>query len=631
MPDLNISQMQTPNVNSERLLKLKSLFPDLFTIEGKLNPEEISRLIDPDIVKEAEHFDFKWFGKSEAKRIAFTPSKAALVYDKDRSFKPEYANGNMIIEGENLEAMKCLLAGYRERIKCIYIDPPYNSGDDHIYSDKWHEERAAYWESIGITVKGVKLDTNVESNGRFHSNWMNMMFSRLLLARQLLRKDGVIFISIGDEEVHNLRKLCDEVFGAENFEGHIHWRRRHNQPNDKTKMIGLVAEHILSYSKNKEAFKKAGVGKVDLTGTFSNPDNDTRGDWASKPWKVGSDQSGSRYIIVNPVSGAELNEEWMGDKDSYDKLLLDNRIIFPSKGKGLPRKKYFLYERQEEGQCATNWCSHVEFGHNQGANDDMTLIFDGIKNMFDNPKPKELIRGIIQIANVKDNDIVLDFFAGSGTTAHSIMQLNREDGFKRKFILIQLPELIKETKEAFKAGYRLISDITIERNKRVIENIVKEQDNETSSPSGATKKHCNAGFKVYKLAKSNFPRVDFAPDPSKSKEENLMSLKKYIDEKETIYLATIDEKNIFDEVLLKNGFLLDYVMDKTSWFSKNEVYYVKDNFKECLVCMDKTIADETLKELERHKEHIFICLERALNTAIKWNLGHLLGDKLIAF
>jgi len=632
MSELNKKMMNTPDLNKERLETLKSLFPDLFTVEGKLNPDEFKKIIDPELVKETERFEFKWFGKSEAKRTAFTPSKATLVYDEERSVNPEFANGNMIIEGENLETLKVLLSGYREKVKCIYIDPPYNKDMDFVYSDRWNEDLETYWKHIGVTNgDGIKIDTNSEASGRFHSNWMNLLYPRLLLARQLLKDDGVIFISIGDEEIHHLREMCDEIFGEKNFEGHIHWRRRHNQPNDKTKMIGLVTEHILSYSKDKEEYKKAGVGKVDLTGKFSNPDNDPRGEWASKPWKVGSDQSGSKYKILNPNNGQEYDEEWMGDENTYKSLLADNRIVFPRNGEGLPRKKYFKFEREEEGQCATNWWSHEEFGHNQGANDEMTGIFDGIKNVFSNPKPKELIRGLIQIANVKQDDFVLDFFAGSGTTAHATIYINKEDNQNRHFILVQLPEKIDESEEAFKAGYKKISDITIERNKRVIQKLEQEEAEKQPSLLDSDKKPFKTGFKLYKLTKSNFPRIDFAPDPTKTEEENLALLDKYIEEKEAMFLAMIDEKNIFDEVLLKNGFMLNYSKEKVESFTKNAVYNIKDDFKECLICMDMTIQKETLKELEDFKDKIFICLERGLDTTMKWNLKHLLGDKLIAF
>ena len=492
-----LDAINTTDGNAERLDTLKSLYPDLFTNEGKLNIAELQKLADPNSINETEKFEFKWFGKSQAKRNAFAPTNATLVFDKARSVNPQNSQ-HIIIEGENLEVLKLLKEGYREKIKCIYIDPPYNTGKDFVYSDNFTQDKRAYWQDNGTVDAGLKMDTNSESDGRYHSHWLNMMFSRLLLARELLRDDGVIFISIDDNEVHHLRKLCDEIFGESNFEGHIHWRRRHNQPNDKTKMIGTVAEHIISYSKNKAIFKKSGVGKVDLTGDFSNPDNDSRGDWASKPWKVGSDQSGSRYIIKNPNNNSEYDEEWMGDETTYLSLLNDNRIVYPRNGDGLPRKKYFHFEREEEGQCATNWWKHEEFGHNQGANDLMTELFV-VKNIFSNPKPIELIRGLIQLSNAKKGDTILDFFSGSGSTGHALMEYNREDKTNLNFILVQLPEQTDEFSEAYKAGYKKISDITIARNQKVVEKLQAEG--------------VETGFKVFKLAMSNFPRVMFELDP----------------------------------------------------------------------------------------------------------------------
>ncbi|MBU4477673.1 MAG: site-specific DNA-methyltransferase, partial [Candidatus Omnitrophica bacterium] len=259
----------------------------------------------------------------------------------------------------------------------------------------------------------------------------------------------------------------------------------------------------------------------------------------------------------------------------------------------------------------------------------LTSLFN-IKDIFDNPKPYQLIQFFLK-NNTIGNDIVADFFAGSGTTAHAVIEQNKQDNQNRKFMVIQIPELTKENSASQKAGYNKISDITIERNKRVIRKIEKEEAEKQLSLLVTDKKPFKTGFKVYKLAKSNFPRIDFAPDPAKTEEENLALLNKYIDEKETMYLAMIDEKNIFDEVLLKNGFMLNYSKEKADGFSKNKVFQIKDDFKECLICMDMNLSKETLKELEQYKEKIFICLERALDTTMKWNLKHLLGDKLIAF
>jgi adenine-specific DNA-methyltransferase len=259
---------------------------------------------------------------------------------------------------------------------------------------------------------------------------------------------------------------------------------------------------------------------------------------------------------------------------------------------------------------------------------EMQETMDG--KVFEYAKPLSLLRTVIKQVATGD-DIVLDFFAGSGTTAQAVMELNKEDGGNRKFILVQIPELTDEKSEAYKAGFKKISDITIERNKRVINKIEKEESEK--QPDLLTQENIpfKTGFKVYNRAKSTFPRIDFAPDPIKTEEENLALLDKYIEKKEATYLAMIDEKNIFDEVLLKNGFMLNYSKTQEASFTKNKVYRIKDSFKECLICMDMSIDKQTLKYLEAHKESIFICLERSLNTTMKWNLKHLLGNKLIAF
>ena len=240
----------TPDVNQERLEQLRALMPDLFSNDGALNPDELKRLIDPDLVPESERFEFRWFGKADAKRKAFTPTLASLEYDQERSVNPEHAEGNAIIEGENLEVLKCLLASYRNRIKCIYIDPPCNKDKDFVYSDVWKVDKEIYWEHIGVTSEGVKVDTNTKADGRFHSNWLNMLYPRLLLARQLLSDDGVIFISIDDNEVHNLRKMCDEVFGEENFFAQIIIRA--NSRGQTYKQVAKTHEYLVAYTATPE-------------------------------------------------------------------------------------------------------------------------------------------------------------------------------------------------------------------------------------------------------------------------------------------------------------------------------------------------------------------------------------------
>ncbi len=312
----------------------------------------------------------------------------------------------VLIHSENFQALGLMQEKYKEQIKCIYIDPPYNTGGDGFsYKDSYQ-----------------------------HSSWLSLISDRIELSRLMMKNDATFFSSIDHNELSTLKFLLENIFEPRNFEGLISWRRRHNQPNDKTKMIGMVSEYILSYAKSSDVFKKSGVGKLDLTGNFSNPDSDPLGDWASKPWKAGSDQNGSKYQIKTPA-GNILNEEWMGDESTYNYLMSIGKIFFPKNGQGSPRKKYYKYEREEEGQSATNWWSHDQFGHNQGANDLLTSLF-GYKNAFSNSKPIELLRSIFLIGNCKKQNI-LDFFSGSGTTAHAVINLNREDCEKRKYILVE--------------------------------------------------------------------------------------------------------------------------------------------------------------------------------------------------
>lgn len=375
------------------------------------------------------HFD-KRLEKFENTIKYFTKNEV-LSFNDDT-----FEESHKLIIGDNYDALLNLLVQYKGMIDVIYIDPPY-----------------------GKDSMGEFAETNYE-NSITRDNLLSMLYPRLLLAKELLSEEGTIFCSIDDRNQAYIRCLFDEVFSEKNFEGQIHWRRRHNQPNDKTKLIGLVAEHILVYSKNKEVHRTFGIGKVDITGKFSNPDNDPKGPWASKPWKVGSNQSGSRYTIITPT-GKEYDEEWMGDENTFKSFLEEGRIIFPKNGAGSPRKKYYKSERIDEGQCATNWWHHTEFGCNQNATDELKSIFGGVCP-FDNPKPISLIKALIQLGSIKDDAIILDFFAGSGTTGHATLELNKSDLGKRRFILCQCNEITPDQP----TGIAL--DVTTKRLKRVM-------------------------------------------------------------------------------------------------------------------------------------------------------------------
>ena len=507
-------KMHSPNLTQENIARIRDLFPGCVT-EAKGKDGSVTLAVDFDQLKQElaesitegpqERYHLNWPGKREALLAANAPIAKTLRPNIKESLHFGETR-NLFIEGDNLDGLKLLQESYLGKIKMIYIDPPYNTGDDFIYEDDFAENTSAYLaRSNQRDEAGARLTLNSDSSGRYHSDWLSMMYSRLKLARNLLRDDGLIFISIGDEEVANLRNICDEIFGRDNFEGHIHWRRRSNQPNDPTKMIGLVAEHILAYAKDKWVYKAARVGKVELTGAFSNPDNDPRGDWASKPWKVGSDQSGSRYTIVTPT-GNRLDDEWMGEEATYKKLLEDNRIIFPNNGNGSPRKKYFKFEREEEGQCATNWWSHEQFGHNQEGNSVLTELMDGTKNTFSNPKPPKLIRNLMAIANCKEGDVVLDFFLGSGST----FQAAFEYGKNLKLIGIQIPEPLDGAKKEHKPAVDFLS-------KNNLPLTIAEISKERIRRAGKTVHQAAAGvfdfgFRVLKIDSSNLADVYYRPD-----------------------------------------------------------------------------------------------------------------------
>ncbi|MCC6738939.1 MAG: site-specific DNA-methyltransferase [Planctomycetia bacterium] len=497
------AETRSTDTVAENIAKLKALFPEIVT-EGPtgaaVNVDTLKGLVGDGTVTDAEEkYGLNWHGKRRARQLALMPSTGTLRPCPKESVDWDKTQ-NLMIEGDNLEVLKLLQKSYAGKVKLIYIDPPYNTGDDFVYSDDFQDNIRNYLELTGQVAGGQKVISNTEASGRFHTDWLNMMYPRLKLARNLLRPDGLIFVSIDDGEVGHLKLAMSDVFGDDNFEGHIHWRRRHNQPNDPTKMLALVTEHVLVYARDKSAYKAAGVGKLALTGEFSNPDGDSRGDWASKPWKVGADQSGSRYKITTPT-GKVYDEDWMGEEATFKALLADKRMIFPDKGNGAPRKKYFRSEREQEGQCATNWWPHEMFGHNQGANSAMEALL-GEKNVFSNPKPIELIDGILSVGNVKSNDLVLDFFAGSGTTGHAVMAGNAADGGKRRYILVQLPEpLDPESKDQkVAADYcdklkkpRNIAELTKERLRRAAKKI-KEENQEFTG---------DLGFRVFKLDSTN--------------------------------------------------------------------------------------------------------------------------------
>lgn len=620
----------SPDMNEERLNKLRELFPDWFTQEGYLDINEVKKAANPNSVEETERYEFRWFGKSAAKRNAFTPTRATLHYDESRSVNADKTE-NIIIEGENLEVLKVLTSSYRNKVKCIYIDPPYNTGEDFLYNDDFSESKKAYWERTDASEDGITLDTNSDSDGRFHSNWLDDMYSRLLVARTLLRPDGVIFISIDDHEMHHLRKLCDEVFGEENFKANISWQKRYTRSNN-TIDFTTVVEHILVYSRS-DSFKVNLLPRTEeADGRYTNPDNDPRGVWKGASFLNPASPSARPnlcYPITNPNTG-EVTEPttnaWRNSKEVYEEMLADNRLYWGLDGKSkVPAIKMFLSEAR--GLTPINFWKHEYAGNTDDGSAELFSLL-GAK-VFDFPKPSLLVERVLEHATDKDS-IVLDFFAGSGTTGHAVMNQNMKDGGHRKFILVQIPQLTDENSNARRAGYKTISEITIARNKAVVEKFQKESEGKLIDDEYQQQLD-QLGFKVFTLSKSSFPRTDFAPDPTKTEDENLALFHEYIKEKERQLTLTFNDDELITEILIKQGFMLTYKLEKQTSFTKNTVYLATDGNKEAYITVDSSLADETVEYFMAHTDKKFICIERALDTTKKFNLKEKMQEKFFAF
>lgn len=638
MESINDMMPLSNDWNQERLNTLKKLFPDLFTNEGNLNVDELKKLVDPKSITETERYEFRWFGKSQAKRNAFTPGNATLVFDEARSINPAETE-NIIIEGENLEVLKLLSNSYREQVKCIYIDPPYNTGNDFIYSDNYTEDRKPYWEQTGVTENGVKIDTNVEANGRFHSNWMDMMYCRLVIARAMLKSDGVIFISIDDNEAHHLRKLCDEVFGEENLVGVFAWKNKYGA-GAKTRGFIEVHEYIFCYSKNPLKDIEAELTTEQIN-EFKNKDEKypIRGGFVTQPLMTKSldDRENLQYSILHNGITIKPRRQWVWEETRLREAIKNNEVVIKEKKDGTYSVRAKVYLKDENGVIRKGKPITILNGpFNQEGTEEVEYLLG--ENIFSFPKPKKLLMYLFSfIINNKDekDGIYLDFFAGSGTSAHAIHELNINDGGNRKYILVQMPEATDEKSEACKAGYKKISDITIARNKKVIEKIIDEKKNAQpdlfNNGENKTDALKGLGFKVFKLTKSNFPRVEWAPDPEKTEEENIASLKKYIADKEAQLITAFNRDELITEILLKKGFKLNYTLQKQEQFKKNEILLASDGEKETLICLDTAVDMQTVEYFKTNTAKKFICLERALDTTRKWNLKHYLGEKFVAF
>lgn len=639
----------TTDLEAERRGTIKSLFPDLFSADGELNASELRRLFDVGF-DDPERYEIRWQGKADAKRVAFAPTSAALKLDLARSVITANERGNAIIEGENLAALKLLLPAYRNSIRCIYADPPYNGGSDQVYSDTYSQDRVAYWEQSGSVANGVRLESNPESGGRFHSRWMSMLYSRLLVSRLLLAQDGVVFISIGDDELANLLRILDEVFGQENFVGTIVWK---NVTDNNPTLINSDHEYIVCYARDVsklpqswkspdsdakdlmtleyERLKSSGLGLDDIQlgmRRFINDNKESVG--ALKRYKFVDDvdvytesesvhntrRGGYEFELLHPVTNRPMRMPVNGyryPEATIRQMDAEGAILYGDDENGIVKIKKYLHDYEDSLRSVITMDGRL-------GSYDLMRIFE--TKVFDNPKPVNLLGYILGFVT-SGNDIVLDLFAGSGSTLQAVWELNRRDGGKRHVIAIQIPEIIPDDSEtgrsARSAGFRTISDITIERARRVSEGY------------GKNPQPLAEGFRVYQMTRSAFALPTFQPDPDKSDEDNSERLRQYLRERNEILELPFEPVDVLAEVVMKNGFTLDYQSTPLPDFTNNHVFEVDSEAARAIVCVDQVLHAQTVTMLCAMPDSLVICLETALDTSAKWNLRQHLGDKFRPF
>jgi adenine-specific DNA-methyltransferase len=572
---------QSLDIVSENVTKLKEIFPEVFS-EGKVDYTKLEEALGEFRETQNERYNFTWNGKQNAKKIAQTPSAGTLRPCKEES-KDWDSTKNLYIEGDNLEVLKLLQKSYHKKVKMIYIDPPYNTGKDFVYKDNFKDNIKNYLEQTGqVDSEGNRLSTNSETNGRYHSDWLSMMYPRLKLARNLLKDDGVIFISIDDNEVANLRKLCDEIFGEDNFVASSVWQKKYGPAND-AKYISQTHESILVYAKNLQFWIPGILPRTEeQLKAFSNPDNDERGLWRASDLSVRTHSSLGDYTIVGP-NGEKYNppasRAWAVNQNKFFELQSDNRITFGKDGTSRPMFKKFLTE-VKQGITPETWWNRDKAGDNKIARYEIKDIFP--ENIFDTPKPTKLIQLILQIANINDSDIILDFFSGSATTSHSVMKQNSEDNGNRKYVMVQLPEKSNEKSAAYKAGYKNICEIGKERIRRAGKKIIADNPDKDLS-------NLDIGFKVFKLDSSNIKGWDSAFD---NLETNLLDAVDNIK-------SDRSSEDLLYEILLKYGLDLTLPIEEKT-INNKKVFII--GFGALVVCLDDDITTDTVEAIAKLKE-----------------------------
>lgn len=626
MSEIKKLDLRSMNITDDKKNQLKQLLPEVFT-ENKIDFEKLKLTLGGGIEVGKERYSMNWPGKADCFKIIQSPSIGTLKTCREESVNFDTTE-NLFIEGDNLEVLKLLQKSYYGKVKMIYIDPPYNTGKDFIYPDDYKENLTTYLQYTGqVDAEGKRFSTNTDTEGRFHSKWLNMMYPRLFLAKNLLRDDGVIFVSIDDNEVDNLRKVCNEIFGEENFVGQLIWKRRASSAMADN---NLSADHdyVVCYQKGDlEGF----VGYEKDFKNYDNPDNDQRGPWVLGDLTVGMTASmrpNQAYDLVDPKTGNTYpfnpNRVWAYIPESMNKLIEEGRIFFPEDISKRPMLKRFKDElKSTHNPISTLILDQV--GLNTEATRTIQEIMGG--NVFEYSKPVSLLRTLILQLFKGKNEIVIDFFAGSCVTAHAILDLNKKDVKNRKFIMVQLPEPCEKNSEAFKAGYKTIADIGKERIRRVIKNIQEEQTARAKEDEGRLPGMRNniteldLGFKVFKLNKSNFKIWN---------SENVSADKKSLERQLELHIDHIDpqssQEDILYEILLKAGFELTTRIEKIELFKKT-VYSIEDGAM--FICLEKELTKDVIKAMADKSPSRVICLDEGFigNDQLKTNAVQIMKSK----
>ena len=606
---------QSASVRDHRLAVIAEHFPEAIN-EGKVDWDALRAALG-DLVDDApERYTFSWAGKRDAIRLLQTPTSATLLPSPDESVDWDTTR-NAFIAGDNLEVLKLLYKPYFGRVKMIYIDPPYNTGNDFIYPDNYADPLDAYLRLTGQKdAQGNLLTSNPETSGRYHSAWLSMMYPRLFLARQLLRDDGVIFVSIDDHEVHNLRLLMNEVFGEENFVATIIWQKVYS-PKNTARHFSEDHDYILAYARSATSWMPNALPRTEeADARYSNPDDDPRGPWMSDNLTARNYYSEGQYEVASP-SGRRFRPStgsyWRVKYERFVQLDADGRIWWGADGNGMPRLKRFLSDVKQGIVPQTLW-KYVDVGHTQEAKQELLGLvdFESTENVLDTVKPSRLIERMLRLATTScEGDIVVDFFAGGCSTAHAVLKLNHEDGGNRRFICVQLPEPLPKAE----ARLSTIADIGKERIRRVIARMREEDAGKLDLSTRETPE--DLGFRVYRLAPSHYRPWEGVEGETPEEYAGQMAL--FTDPLRPGWTAA----GLLWEVALREGYGLDARVEPVDAVATNAVYRVTDPDREqnFLICLDDRLHPDTPAALGLGRDDVFVCRDAALDDALAANLA----------